>query len=182
MIWLDAPENSRRHPNENLARELLELFTLGIGHYSEDDVKEAARLTGWKLADDEARLIAVRHDAGTKTILGRKGAFDADGLAALLLDDPATSHRLAWRLCHGFLGEGVTDEAAIAALAEGLRAHELDMGWGVGAVLRSRLFFDAANLGGGIASPIDYIFGAMRPSRCSTRRRAPRSWPTGAAG
>ncbi len=84
LIWLDAPENSKRHPNENLARELLELFTLGIGHYSEDDVKEAARaLTGWKLVHDQARFVPVRHDAATKTILGTKRAFDADGLAAL---------------------------------------------------------------------------------------------------
>ncbi len=141
----------------------MELFTLGIGHYSEDDVKQAARaLTGWKLVGDEARFVPVRHDAATKAILGRTGAFDADGLAALLLDHPATSRRLAWRLCHEFFGEGVVDDRAIDALAEGLRAHDLDIGWGVATVLRSRLFFDAANLGRRIASPIDYVLGAVR--------------------
>ena len=58
LVWLDAPANRKGHPNENLARELMELFTLGIGHYSEDDVKEAARaLTGWTLVDDEARFV-----------------------------------------------------------------------------------------------------------------------------
>jgi uncharacterized protein (DUF1800 family) len=163
LVWLDAPENTKGHPNENLARETLELFTLGIGHYSEDDVKQAARaLTGWKLVDDEARLVRVRHDPGIKTILGRSGAFDADGLAALLRDHPATSRRLAWRLCHEFFGEGAIDEPAMGALAEGLRARDLDIGWGVATVLRSRRFFDAANLGRHIASPIDYIFGAVR--------------------
>ena len=66
------PENTKGHANENLARELMELFTLGIGHYSEEDVKQAARaLTGWKLVDDEARMVAVRHDAGTKSIFGQ---------------------------------------------------------------------------------------------------------------
>jgi len=163
LVWLDAQENTKGHPNENLARELMELFTLGIGHYAEDDVKQAARaLTGWKLVDDEARLVPVRHDAGAKAILGRSGAFDADGLAALLLDHPATSRRLAWRLCHEFFGEGAIDEPAIDSLAEGLRARDLDIGWGVATVLRSRLFFGAANLGRRIASPIDYILGAVR--------------------
>jgi uncharacterized protein (DUF1800 family) len=163
LVWLDAPENTKGHANENLARELMELFTLGIGHYSEYDVKEAARaLTGWKVVNDEARFVAARHDAGTKAILGRKGALDADALAALLLDHPATSSRLAWRLVQEFFGEGAVGERELGALAEGLRAHDLDIGWGVATALRSRLFFDAANLGRRIASPINYILGAVR--------------------
>jgi uncharacterized protein (DUF1800 family) len=141
----------------------MELFTLGIGHYSEDDVKQAARaLTGWKLVDDEARFVTVRHDAATKAILGHRGAFDADGLAGLLLEHPATSHRLARRLCHQFLGEGAIDDRALGALAEGLRARDLDIGWGVATVLRSRRFFDAADLGRRVASPIEYVVGAVR--------------------
>src|SRR5262249_25870752 len=124
LIWLDAADNTKDHPNENLARELMELFTLGVGPYSEDDVKQAARaLTGWRLAGDEVRLIPSRHDPGTKAILGRTAAFDTDGLAGLLLDHPATSRRLAWRLCREFFGEGAGDERAIAALAEPLPAH-----------------------------------------------------------
>ncbi len=163
LIWLDAPENTKGHPNENLGRELLELFTLGIGQYSEDDVREAARaLTGWKLVNDQARLVAARHDAGPKAILGHKGPFDADGLAALLLDHPAASRRLAWRLCREFFGEGAIDKLALDDLALKLRDHDLDIGWGVATVLRSRLFFDRASLGRRIASPIDYILGAVR--------------------
>jgi uncharacterized protein (DUF1800 family) len=163
LVWLDAQENTKGHPNENLARELMELFTLGIGPYSEDDVKQAARaLTGWKLVDDEARFVPIRHDAGTKTILGRTGACDADGLARWLLDHPATSRRLAWRLCHEFFGEGAVDDRAIEALAEGLRAHDLDVGWGVATVLRSRRFFDKDNLGRRVSSPIEFALGAVR--------------------
>ena len=163
LVWLDAQENTKGHPNENLARELMELFTLGIGHYSEDDVKQAARaLTGWKLVDDQARFVPVRHDAGTKTILGRTGAFDAGGLAGLLLEQPATSRRLAWRLGHEFFGEGAVDKAALDALAEGLRAHDLDIGWGVATVLRSRRFFANANLGRRVSSPIEFAVGAVR--------------------
>jgi uncharacterized protein (DUF1800 family) len=163
LVWLDAPANTNGHSNENLARELMELFTLGIGHYSEDDVKQAARaLSGWKLVGEEARLVPVRHDASAKVILGRSAAFDADGLAALLLDHPATSRRLAWRLCHEFFGEMATDERVVDALAEELRVRQLDIGWGVGTVLRSRLFFEAANLRQRIASPIDYVLGSVR--------------------
>jgi uncharacterized protein (DUF1800 family) len=163
VVWLDAQENTKVHPNENLARELMELFTLRIGHYSEDDIKQAARaLTGWRFVGDDVRLIPSRHDTGTKTILGHTAAFDNDGLAALLLDHPATSRRLAWRLCHEFLGEGTVDELAVEALAGGLRAHDLDIGWGIATLLRSRLFFDVANLRRRIASPIDYVVGTVR--------------------
>jgi uncharacterized protein (DUF1800 family) len=163
LVWLDAAENTKGHPNENLARELMELFTLGIGHYSEDDVKQAARaLTGWKLVGDEARFVPTRHDPGSKTILGHTGAFDADGLARLLLEHPATARRLAWRLCHEFIGEGAVDDRALDALAEGLQAHDLDIGWGVATVLRSRWFFDPTNLGNRVSSPVEYAVGAVR--------------------
>jgi len=164
LIWLDAPDNTKGHPNENLGRELLELFTLGIGSYSEDDVKQCARaLTGWRLVGDQRRFIASRHDGGTKTILGRTGSFDVDGLAELLLEHPATSRRLAWRLCQEFLGgEGTIHADAIESLAAGLRAHDLDIGWGVATVLRSRALFDGENLGQRVLSPVEYVVGSVR--------------------
>ena len=72
LVWLDAPDNPHVRPNENLVRELMELFTLGVGHYNEADVKESAlALTGWRMVGGEGRLVTVRHDAGPKTILGR---------------------------------------------------------------------------------------------------------------
>ncbi len=79
QISLNGPANHRRQPNENLARELLELFALGEGHYSEADVRATARaLTGYRLtADGELTLDPRRHDAGAKTILGRTAAFEA---------------------------------------------------------------------------------------------------------
>ena len=155
LIWLDAPENSKGHPNENLARELMELFTLGhrplFRGRRQGGRPRPDRLDGsWATRSGSSRS---RHDAGEKTILGRTGALDGDGLVRLLLEHPATARRLAWRLCHEFFGEGAVDEAAIDALAEGLRAHDLDIGWGVATVLRSRLFFDAANLGTRVVEP-----------------------------
>ncbi len=84
LYWLDANSNRKGHPNENLARELMELFTLGIGHYSEDDVKQAARaLTGWTVKRDQVEFRQDRHDDGEKTILGRRRNFDDDGFTAV---------------------------------------------------------------------------------------------------
>src|SRR5437899_4146877 len=81
LEYLDAPANRKGHPNENLARELMELFTLGIGHYTETDVKEAARcLTGWSVEEDAFKENAARHDDGEKTVLGKTGKWTGTDL------------------------------------------------------------------------------------------------------
>ena len=100
QIPLNGPANHRRQPNENLARELLELFALGEGNYSEADVRETARaLTGYRLTGEgQLTLDPRRHDAGAKTILGRTAAFDAVSLAAWLCEQPATARWIAGRL------------------------------------------------------------------------------------
>src|SRR5262249_30406329 len=124
LFWLDAQTNRKGHPNENLARELMELFTLGIGHYTETDVKEAARaLTGWAVAtktadqpfvvrglgDGKFQEDLAQHDEGEKTILGRKGLWKGADLVRILLEHPATARRLAVRLCELFMGEAAVD-------------------------------------------------------------------------
>jgi hypothetical protein len=163
LVYLDAPANRKGHPNENLAREAMELFTLGIGHYTEADVKEAARaLTGWTVSDGAFADAPVRHDGGTKTILGRRGPWTGADFARMLLEHPATARRLAVRLCEQFMGEGAVSGADVDRLAEGLREHDLDVGWAVGTVLRSRAFFAARNINGGVRGPVDYVVGAAR--------------------
>jgi uncharacterized protein (DUF1800 family) len=167
LIWLDAPDNRKGHVNENLGRELMELFTLGVGHYSERDVKEAARcLTGWKVAQDAFRAWAPEHDDGDKTVLGRKGRWTGDDLVRFLLEHSATSGRLAWRLCEWLMGEKTVGGAALDALAAGLRAHELDIGWAVGTMLRSRAFFAEGNLGTRVLGPVEYLVGVARALEC----------------
>jgi uncharacterized protein (DUF1800 family) len=164
LIWLDAPSNRKEHPNENLARELMELFTLGIGPYGEKDVKEAARaLTGWTV-DDDGRFCQKpnHHDDGAKTILGRKGKWNGDDLVKQLLEHPATSERLADRVCGLFLGEGAASAAEVAALAHGLRARQLDIGWAVESILRSQTFFVGAHIGNRVVSPVEYVVNAAR--------------------
>jgi uncharacterized protein (DUF1800 family) len=163
LVWLDAPANRKGNPNENLARELMELFTLGVGPYTEQDVKEAGRtLTGWGVVGDAFRDDPEQHDGGEKTLLGRTGRWTGDDLVKMLLDHPATAGRLAARLCEHFLGEGAVNEAAVRALADGLRRRDLDVGWAVGTVLRSRAFFAEANLGTRIVGPAEYVVGAAR--------------------
>jgi uncharacterized protein (DUF1800 family) len=163
LVWLDAPANRKEHPNENLARELMELFTLGLGPYTEADVKEAARaLTGWTVADGRFREDATRHDAGEKTVLGRTGRWRGDDLVALLLEHPATARRLAARICGWLLAEKAVSAGQIDALAAGLREHDLDVGWAVATVLRSRAFFAEANLGACVLGPVEYTVGVVR--------------------
>jgi uncharacterized protein (DUF1800 family) len=163
MQYLDAPANRKGHANENLARELMELFTLGIGNYTEADVKEAARaLTGWTVDDGEFKSNANAHDDGEKTILGKKGKWTGDDLVKMLVEHPATSERLAFKLCRLFFGEKVVDEASRKSLAARLRERKLDVSWAVGTILRSRAFFEDSNIGSKFVGPVDYVVGAAR--------------------
>ena len=162
LIWLDAPSNRREHPNENLARELMELFTLGVGHFSEADVKQAARtLTGWTVKDQKFAEDLEEHDGSEKEILGRRGNWSGADLVKILVARPATSVRLAWRICDTFLGEEAVSPTEIEALAEELRRHDLAVAWGVETVLRSDAFFAESNLGRRVLSPVEYVVGAV---------------------
>jgi uncharacterized protein (DUF1800 family) len=163
LIWLDAPANRKGHANENLGRELMELFTLGVGNYTEADVKDAARcLTGWTVEDGKFAEVATRHDTGEKTLLGRKGKWTGSDLVRMLLECPATAKRLAWRLCDVFLGEKAVAPEAMKSLAEGLAEKNLDIGWAVGTILRSKAFFADGNIGTRIKGPAEFIVGAAR--------------------
>jgi Protein of unknown function (DUF1800) len=163
LTWLDAPANRKGHPNENMARELMELFTLGVGHYTESDVQETARaLTGWTVGDGEFREAPSRHDDGAKTILGKTGRFGGTDVVRILLESPATADRLAWRLCDLFMGEGAVGKPERIALAEGLRSHHLDIRWAVATILRSRAFFAASNIRTRVLSPVEFVVGPVR--------------------
>jgi len=163
LLWLDASTNRKGHPNENLARELMELFTLGIGAYSETDVKEAARaLTGWTVEDCEFRDLATRHDQQEKRILGRSGNLTGDDLVDILLSHPATPRRLARRICGWLMGENTVPEPAIDALGGELREHDLDIGRTVAIVLRSRAFWEQKNLRSRVLGPVEMVVGSVR--------------------
>lgn len=105
MIWLDVNDNKKDSPNENYARELMELFTLGRGHFSELDVKEAARsFTGWSYDYDSGRTIydTDQHDSGVKLVLGEQGHLDDDDVVEILLKQPVLFDYLALKLLQAF--------------------------------------------------------------------------------
>jgi uncharacterized protein (DUF1800 family) len=163
LIWLDADSNRSGHPNENLARELMELFTLGIGNYSETDVKEAARaLTGWSVSEGQFQFKKTRHDAGDKNLFGINSPMTGDDLIRKLVENPSTARRLAWRICQTFLGEGTVDDKSLEELAAGLRERQLHVGWAVETILRSQRFFADDNLRMRIVSPVEYVIGTIR--------------------
>jgi uncharacterized protein (DUF1800 family) len=163
LEYLDAPANRKGHPNENLARELMELFTLGIGNYTETDVKEAARcLTGWSVEEGAFEQIATRHDDGEKTVLGKTGQWTGTDLVDQLLEHEATSSRLASKLVKAFFGEGACPADAVKELASGLRERDLDIAWAVSTVLKSRLFFAEANVRTRVTAPAEFVTGSAR--------------------
>ncbi|APZ95868.1 DUF1800 domain-containing protein [Fuerstiella marisgermanici] len=163
LVWLDAAANRKEHPNENLARELMELFTLGEGHYTEDDVKNAAKcVTGWTVSRRAFRDHVQHHDVSQKAVLGKTGAFTGDDLLGILLSRPETSQRIAWRLCDTFLGASVATSDVIDQLAAGLRDHELDIRGAVETILRSNLFFFQKNISTRVAAPVDFVVGSVR--------------------
>jgi uncharacterized protein (DUF1800 family) len=154
IVWLDGQKNTRKAPNENLARELMELFTLGIGHYGEADVKAGARaLTGWTVARSTAvaTFEPKRHDPGDKTILGQSAAFDADSYARLLAAQPRAAAFVAERLWFRFAGGALPVPAgsARADVTAALRAIFTDPGFGP---TRGQL----------VKQPVEWLVGALR--------------------
>jgi uncharacterized protein (DUF1800 family) len=163
LVWLDADSNRAGHANENLAREMMELFTLGIGHYTEADVKSGARaLTGWSVAGKAYSFVSTRHDEGELQLLGRHGRITGDDLLAMLIENPATARRLAWRLGTMLFGEGVLPDSAVETLAAELHARKLDVRWAVETVLRSERFYSQENIRTRISSPLEFIVGCLQ--------------------
>lgn len=163
LLYLDAQTNRKGHANENLGRELMELFTLGVGNYDEADVKEAARaLTGWSVEEGNFVEIADRHDDGEKTILGQKSRFDGPQLIDLLLKQPAVANRIATKLIRQYFGERGVPAQASKELADGLRERDLNVRWANETILKSRLFFDDANIRTRVLSPVEFVVGSAR--------------------
>src|SRR5262249_31290769 len=119
-------------------------------------------LTGWSVVDGQFREVAIRHDPGEKVILGRKGKWRTPDVVKMLVEHPATARRLAWRLGETFFGEGALDAGALNALAEGLAKRELDTGWAVQTILRSKVFFAEANLRRKVLDPVGFVVGGAR--------------------
>jgi uncharacterized protein (DUF1800 family) len=161
--YLDLRSNRKRAPNENYARELLELFTMGIGPYTEDDVQEIARAyTGWSATPDGQFVFnRLQHDYGQKAILGRTGPFDGDDVADLLAAHPATARFMAAKLFR-FFAYPDPDEATIERLAGVYLQSDGSIRAVVEAILRSPEFSSERAYRATIKSPTELIVGTLR--------------------
>ena len=168
IIYLDAATNRRGQPNENFAREVMELFTLGEGNYTERDVKEAARAyTGWSIEPDtgEFKWRPFAHDDGVKTVLGRSGDFDGDALLDILLAQPACAEfvvRKMWREFVSTEAGNPADQAEIRRIAAQLRSTRYDIRTALRGIFNSPRFYAAENRAALVKSPVELVVGAVR--------------------
>jgi uncharacterized protein (DUF1800 family) len=162
LRYLDGNQNRRGKPNENFARELLELFTLGLGNYTEADVKEAARaFTGWTVRGDEGFFARRAHDPGAKTFLGRTGAFGSDEVLDIIFEQPAASRFIARKLFVHFAHEEPGAEA-VEDLAATLRAANWEIRAALSRLFRSAEFYSPRARGNRIKSPVELVAGTLR--------------------
>lgn len=171
LVWLDGGRNQKDHPNENFARELLELFTLGIGNYSEQDVREAARaFTGWRRKpdshlneSDDFEYLDSLADLDPKTFLGQSGNLRRDDIFRIILEQPAAAEHVCRRLYRAFVSEAAEPEdALIKPLAAEFRASNYSIQHVVGIILRSQHFFSEAAYRRRVKSPVEFCVGAIR--------------------
>lgn len=171
ISFLDNERNRRRLPNENLARELMELFTLGEGNYHEQDIKEGARaLTGYSYSDNDFQFMRRVHDDRRKEILGRKGDFDGEDFVRILLQNPVCPIFVAYKLYKYFVADityGRLDKASeagrvIRGLADLIVKHEYHIAPVLHVLFRSHHFYDASIIGNQIKSPVQLLVGTTR--------------------
>ena len=163
LIYLDTVQNRSGKPNENFAREVMELFTLGEGHYTEQDVKEAARaFTGWSIDRDiGAFMFRPRlHDDGLKTVFGHTGRFDGDAVLDLILARPETSQFITAELWREFVSPDA-DPREVARIAAVFRASNYAIKPLLRELFLSDAFYASANRGTLVRSPADLVGGTL---------------------
>jgi uncharacterized protein (DUF1800 family) len=170
VVYLDSASNRKGQPNENFAREVMELFTLGEGNYSENDIKEAARaFTGWSINTDTGEFMFRRllHDDGTKTVLGRTGNLDGDAVLELLLAQPQTAEFIVAKLRREFISLQ-PDPAEVRRIARLFRGSGYDIRTALRALLVSDAFYARHNRAALIKSPLEIVIGTLRQFQFTT--------------
>ena len=161
--FLNNNQNRKGSPNENFAREVMELFTLGRGNYTENDVKEAARsFTGWgaNLAG-EFVFRRQQHDGGQKTVLGKTGNFTGDDVLNILLEQKQTARFITLKIYRYFVNENV-DESKISWLSDRFYRSNYNIQSLMRDIFSSDWFYDEKNIGAKIKSPVELIVGIRR--------------------
>ncbi len=164
LLYLDSATSRRGQPNENFAREVMELFTLGEGHYTEQDIREAARaFTGWSIDRDSGdfRWRAFAHDGGAKTVLGRRGDFDGDDVLDILLAQPPVAEFIVAKLWREFVSPQ-PDPAEVTRIARRFRESGYDIKTALRELFVSDAFYAPGNRGSLVKSPVDLVIGTVR--------------------
>jgi uncharacterized protein (DUF1800 family) len=172
MIWLDTTQSTRRQPNENYARELMELFSLGIQNmrrpgqrnYTEHDIREAARaFTGWRVDNNQAAFRQADHDDGEKSVFGQRGRFRGDDIVRLCLEQESAAYFLCRKLFVCFVSETIAPTPELLEpLAAEFRRNDYDVGDLLQRMLRSNLFFSPQAYRARVKSPVEFALGIVR--------------------
>lgn len=164
VLYLDSQANRKEKPNENFARELLELFTLGEGHYTERDIKEAARaFTGWTIERGSGafRFNPRQHDDGIKIFLGKSGYLNGDDILDILLEQPRTAEHITEKFWREFVSD-TPDPKEVRRLAQVFRSNGYELRPLLEELLTSQAFRDRKNRGTLVKSPAELIVGTLR--------------------
>ncbi len=165
LQFLNNKQNKKRSPNENFARELMELFTLGRGNYSEKDIKEVARaFTGWDF-DLQGRFIfrEFQHDNGEKTIFGKTGNFQGEDVIEMILERKETAQFLTTKIYKYFVNENISvKEKRIAELSKRFYKTDYDIADLLENIFTTDWFYDQENIGSHIKSPVELLVGMKR--------------------
>jgi uncharacterized protein (DUF1800 family) len=164
LVWLDSNSNVKGKPNENYGRELMELFSLGVGHYTEKDVREAARaFTGWHTDGEGFKFEPTAHDDGTKTVLGQTGNWNGDDVVRIVLRRDDAARFLVRKLYAFLISENANPpDALLEPLCAAFRKSEYDIAALVKTMLASRHFYSDHAFRQRIKSPVEYVVGVVQ--------------------
>jgi uncharacterized protein (DUF1800 family) len=155
LAFLDAGVNVKGAPNENFAREIMELFTMGVGNYSEKDIREAARaFTGWNYEGVEFKKIDAKHDDGVKNVLGKSGNFDGVQVIDIILDQPVTAEFVAGKIYRYMVRQEISDSTK-KQLAAVLRDNKYELAPLLKTIFLSKDFYSAPSMATRIKSPVE---------------------------
>lgn len=155
LAFLDAGVNVKGAPNENFAREIMELFTMGVGNYSEKDIREAARaFTGWNYEGVKFKQVTEEHDDGVKNIFGRSGNFDGVQVIDIILDQPITAEFVAGKIYRYFVRQDLSDSTK-KQLAAVLRDNKYELAPLLRTIFLSKDFYSAPSTATRIKSPVE---------------------------
>jgi uncharacterized protein (DUF1800 family) len=164
LIYLDNAKNDAQHPNENYARELMELFTLGVDHYTENDVRESARAwTGWIVPrrTQQAMFVAGRHDRGTKTFLGQTGNWTGQDIVNIIYQQPACARFWANSLLNFFVYNN-PEPQLVDAVAKLIRKNDYNLRPVMSTLLRSNVFYTDRAYRALVKSPVEFAIGTYK--------------------